>query len=368
MCSFFLTFPSGEPVLWPSEAQPLCPVRSNSEGFKADDADFSPGTESRDQPKFCSCEWTQHPSKYSFPSICLLNVKFIFSSISCNRLFSQVTFRHWHHYSSDGTFTTRQQCHFKFILKKIIFYLHIIKSAYPHLHIDAPDNYSLISCTFFFPKHPSVFRRRFFSSFLDSLHHTQKKPGPSGGTAFDQDSFQTGWKVFPAGTATNPVKTVIRGVLKIIADIVKISIFLSQYIALSDYSSFWLRLLESTRKKNWAICKGCFCGLAIPFLIQVQTFESLLKSGKLKPSEQMKVTRVNRLELRSIILQKGLSKWPPPVPTNYYLLLQGLSQLAQGLDSLERAYLIARDEHRVLEHRGAEVGPFDPNRWEWFPG
>ncbi|XP_029921161.1 microtubule organization protein AKNA [Myripristis murdjan] len=64
------------------------------------------------------------------------------------------------------------------------------------------------------------------------------------------------------------------------------------------------------------------------FFQQVQTFESLLKSGKLKPSEQMK----------------------------------GLSQLVQGLDSLERAYLIARDEHRVLEHRGAEDGPFDPNR------
>uniref|UniRef100_UPI003AAF70CC uncharacterized protein akna n=1 Tax=Centroberyx gerrardi TaxID=166262 RepID=UPI003AAF70CC len=60
------------------------------------------------------------------------------------------------------------------------------------------------------------------------------------------------------------------------------------------------------------------------FLQQVQTFEDLLKSGKLKPFEQMK----------------------------------GLSQLVQGLDSLERGYLLARDEHRLA----AEIGPFDPNR------
>ncbi|XP_023843328.1 microtubule organization protein AKNA-like isoform X4 [Salvelinus sp. IW2-2015] len=64
------------------------------------------------------------------------------------------------------------------------------------------------------------------------------------------------------------------------------------------------------------------------FLQQVQTFEELLRRGKLKPFEQMK----------------------------------GLSQLLQGQDSLERGYLTARDEHRLLLQRGAELGPFDPGR------
>ncbi|KAM4634127.1 microtubule organization protein AKNA [Polymixia lowei] len=64
------------------------------------------------------------------------------------------------------------------------------------------------------------------------------------------------------------------------------------------------------------------------FRQQVQTFEDLLKSGKLKPPEQKK----------------------------------GLSQLVQGLDCLERGFLLARDEHRLLQHRGAETGSFDPNR------
>ncbi|XP_071219827.1 microtubule organization protein AKNA isoform X4 [Salvelinus alpinus] len=64
------------------------------------------------------------------------------------------------------------------------------------------------------------------------------------------------------------------------------------------------------------------------FLQQVQTFEELLRRGKLKPFEQMK----------------------------------GLSQLLQGQDSLERGYLAARDEHRLLLQRGAELGPFDPGR------
>nr|XP_046188243.1 microtubule organization protein AKNA isoform X2 [Oncorhynchus gorbuscha] len=43
-------------------------------------------------------------------------------------------------------------------------------------------------------------------------------------------------------------------------------------------------------------------------------------------------------------------------------LQQGLSQLLQGQDSLERGYLAARDEHRLLLQRGAELGPFDPGR------
>uniref|UniRef100_A0A8C7LKT0 AT-hook transcription factor n=1 Tax=Oncorhynchus kisutch TaxID=8019 RepID=A0A8C7LKT0_ONCKI len=64
------------------------------------------------------------------------------------------------------------------------------------------------------------------------------------------------------------------------------------------------------------------------FLQQVQTFEELLRRGKLKPFEQMK----------------------------------GLSQLLQGQDSLERGYLAARDEHRLLLQRGAELGPFDSGR------
>ncbi|XP_039636513.1 microtubule organization protein AKNA isoform X3 [Perca fluviatilis] len=64
------------------------------------------------------------------------------------------------------------------------------------------------------------------------------------------------------------------------------------------------------------------------FLHQLQTFEGLLKGKKLKPFEQMK----------------------------------GLSQLAEGLDSLERGYLLARDEHKLLLQRGAEIGHFDPER------
>ncbi|XP_045064004.1 microtubule organization protein AKNA isoform X2 [Coregonus clupeaformis] len=64
------------------------------------------------------------------------------------------------------------------------------------------------------------------------------------------------------------------------------------------------------------------------FLQQVQTFEELLRRGKLKPFEQMK----------------------------------SLSQLLQGQDSLERGYLAARDEHRLLLQSGAKLGPFDPGR------
>ncbi|XP_029300837.1 AT-hook-containing transcription factor isoform X2 [Cottoperca gobio] len=61
---------------------------------------------------------------------------------------------------------------------------------------------------------------------------------------------------------------------------------------------------------------------------QLQTFEDLLKSKRLKPFEQMK----------------------------------GVSQLAEGLDSLERGYLLARDEYKLLQQRGAEITHFDPDR------
>ncbi|XP_008304145.1 AT-hook-containing transcription factor [Stegastes partitus] len=64
------------------------------------------------------------------------------------------------------------------------------------------------------------------------------------------------------------------------------------------------------------------------FLQQLQTFEHLLKSEKLKPFEQ----------------------------------IEGLAQLSEGLDSLERGYLLARDEHKVLQQRGVEISPFDPER------
>ncbi|XP_036384686.1 microtubule organization protein AKNA [Megalops cyprinoides] len=64
------------------------------------------------------------------------------------------------------------------------------------------------------------------------------------------------------------------------------------------------------------------------FQAQLDSFEGLLKSGKLKPFEQMKC----------------------------------LSSLAQGQDSLERGYIRARDEHRVMQQKGREPGPFDPER------
>ncbi|XP_044030881.1 microtubule organization protein AKNA isoform X2 [Siniperca chuatsi] len=64
------------------------------------------------------------------------------------------------------------------------------------------------------------------------------------------------------------------------------------------------------------------------FLQQLQRFEDLLKNEKLKPFDQMK----------------------------------GLSQLAQGLDSLERGYLLVRDEQKLLQQQGAEISLFDPER------
>lgn len=92
------------------------------------------------------------------------------------------------------------------------------------------------------------------------------------------------------------------------------------------------------------------------FFTQLQTFEDLLKSEKLKPFEQMKV----RTTTHSLQLLKNSFEWPPHIQTN--ALLQGLSQLAEGLNSLERGYLLARDEHKLLQQRGAEISHFDPER------
>ncbi|XP_036972922.1 microtubule organization protein AKNA isoform X4 [Acanthopagrus latus] len=64
------------------------------------------------------------------------------------------------------------------------------------------------------------------------------------------------------------------------------------------------------------------------FLQQLQTFEDLLKCKKLKPLEEVK----------------------------------GVSQLTEGLDSLERGYLLARDQHKLLQQQGAEISHFDPER------
>ncbi|KAM4532178.1 uncharacterized protein akna [Fundulus diaphanus] len=64
------------------------------------------------------------------------------------------------------------------------------------------------------------------------------------------------------------------------------------------------------------------------FLQQLQTFEDLLQSDKLTSLDK----------------------------------LTGLSQLSEGLSSLERGYLLARDEHRLLQQRGEETCPFDPER------
>ncbi|XP_069370097.1 microtubule organization protein AKNA [Paralichthys olivaceus] len=64
------------------------------------------------------------------------------------------------------------------------------------------------------------------------------------------------------------------------------------------------------------------------FLQQLQNFEDLLKRKKLKPSEQMK----------------------------------GLSQLNEGFNSLERGYIFARDEHKLMQLSGKDVGHFDHGR------
>ncbi|CAB1429676.1 unnamed protein product [Pleuronectes platessa] len=64
------------------------------------------------------------------------------------------------------------------------------------------------------------------------------------------------------------------------------------------------------------------------FLQQLQIYEDLLKRKKLKPSEQ----------------------------------IEGLSELNEGLDSLERGFLFAREEHKLLQQRGEVAGYFDQER------
>ncbi|KAM9734968.1 uncharacterized protein akna isoform 2-T4 [Menidia menidia] len=64
------------------------------------------------------------------------------------------------------------------------------------------------------------------------------------------------------------------------------------------------------------------------FLQQVQTFEDFLKSEKLRPHEK----------------------------------IEALSQLTEGLNSLERGYLLIRDEYKLLHQGGAETCCFDPER------
>ncbi|XP_072518045.1 microtubule organization protein AKNA isoform X2 [Salminus brasiliensis] len=65
------------------------------------------------------------------------------------------------------------------------------------------------------------------------------------------------------------------------------------------------------------------------FQLQVDDFENLLKSGKPKPHDQ----------------------------------IQGLSQLGLGQDSLERAYLAARDHYQQMQKQTrGNSGPFDPER------
>lgn len=64
------------------------------------------------------------------------------------------------------------------------------------------------------------------------------------------------------------------------------------------------------------------------FLQEVEAFQQILQNGKLNFLEQKK----------------------------------GLSQLIRRLDSLERDYLLAKDEHKLLQQHGAEIGSFDPGR------
>ena len=45
-----------------------------------------------------------------------------------------------------------------------------------------------------------------------------------------------------------------------------------------------------------------------------------------------------------------------------HILAQGLSQLSDGLQYLERGYLLAKDEHKLLVQQQKESSPFDPER------
>ncbi|CAJ1070812.1 AT-hook-containing transcription factor isoform X1 [Xyrichtys novacula] len=64
------------------------------------------------------------------------------------------------------------------------------------------------------------------------------------------------------------------------------------------------------------------------FLQQLQTVEDLLRRRILTPVQQMRC----------------------------------VSQLAEGFNSLGKGYLLARDEHKLLQQQGADLGHFDPER------
>ncbi|XP_034048290.1 microtubule organization protein AKNA isoform X1 [Thalassophryne amazonica] len=70
------------------------------------------------------------------------------------------------------------------------------------------------------------------------------------------------------------------------------------------------------------------CKQITTFVLQLQDFDNLIQSGKLKASEQ----------------------------------LECLTQLEQKLDSLKNKYLSTRNEHRYFQQRGGQISQFDPNR------
>ncbi|KAL2099520.1 hypothetical protein ACEWY4_003914 [Coilia grayii] len=64
------------------------------------------------------------------------------------------------------------------------------------------------------------------------------------------------------------------------------------------------------------------------FYLQLDAFEELMRRGELKAYKQMK----------------------------------GLCELSQGQEALEKAYLAAREEHKLIQQTGDRLPPFDPNR------
>lgn len=83
----------------------------------------------------------------------------------------------------------------------------------------------------------------------------------------------------------------------------------------------------------------------------MQTFEDLLKSRKLKPFQQEEVRTIKTLV--TFLLFSIL---------NCCCFLQGLSELTQGLKSLERGYLLTKDDYKLLQQQGVEICDFDPER------
>ncbi|MCI4386894.1 hypothetical protein PGIGA_G00067980 [Pangasianodon gigas] len=93
--------------------------------------------------------------------------------------------------------------------------------------------------------------------------------------------------------------------------------------SVDSFSSSWRESLAATPLTE-ALSKQM-----ARFQLQVNDFAKLLKSQRLKPYEQT----------------------------------QGLSQLAQGQESIERAYIAAREKHHQLQRQtGGKSGPFDPDR------